>query len=104
AAMCAALCFGLATAADAPKESASARVNPVLVRMLLIILLLLRVWLDVLRLSLTTETNGKRRAKAAPSTFREPPRSFTEDLRAEAKESGPEDARPTVAFLLSAAF
>src|SRR5437763_10832746 len=102
--MCAALCFGLATAADAPKESASARANPVLVRMLLIILLLLRVWLDVLRLSLTTVTGGKRRAKAALRADRGLSGSFTKDLRAEADESEPSDARPTVAFLLSAAF
>src|SRR5437868_10552954 len=104
AATCSALCFGLATAADAPMESASARINPVLVRTLLIILLLLRVWLDVLRLKPFDPTGGKRRAKAAHRSFREPPGSFTEDLCAEVYESKPEDARPTVAFLLTAAF
>src|SRR5207248_10901489 len=57
-----------------------------------------------LRLCLRTVAGGKRRANAALRAGRGLSGSFTKDLRAEAGESEPSDARPTVAFLLSAAF
>src|SRR5436305_11064164 len=79
--------FGLATAAEVPTVTASAKINPVLVRTFLIILLLGKIGLNVLRLKPSVPVYWQESSHAFILRVLRSGRCFTEDFRAPAADS-----------------